>query len=378
MMPAPVFLFHPDGDLISLNQQLFASEDDLQSIIAKHPELIVSVVDSVGNLLLIKREAGVPGGDDGVDAFSLDHLFLDSEGVPTLVEVKRSTDTRIRREVVGQMLDYAAHAGPYWSIDTLMSMFSQTCGEMKKDPEKVLQDFIGADGEIDQFWTRVKTNLQAGHMRLIFLADELPQRLQRVIEFLNTQCDPCEVLGIEVRQYLAENGMRMVAPRIIGQSVAVEQKKGTTLKRQWDRDSFLAELGKNRPEEEVKVVTRILDWVEKNRLRIWWGRGGMSGSFVPLLDFNDDSYQMAAFWTDGSCQIRFNEIKKHEPFASDERRIDFVKRFIKITGQDISLDRIAGKPQIPLSSLVKEKALTEFLQLYEWFFEEIKKGVVEE
>ena len=28
---------------------------------------------------------------------------------PTLVEVKRSSDTRIRREVVGQMLDYAAN-----------------------------------------------------------------------------------------------------------------------------------------------------------------------------------------------------------------------------------------------------------------------------
>jgi hypothetical protein len=29
--------------------------------------------------------------------------------VPTLLEVKRSSDTRIRREVVGQMLDYAAN-----------------------------------------------------------------------------------------------------------------------------------------------------------------------------------------------------------------------------------------------------------------------------
>ena len=30
--------------------------------------------------------------------------------MPTLVEVKRSSDTRIRREVVGQMLHYAANA----------------------------------------------------------------------------------------------------------------------------------------------------------------------------------------------------------------------------------------------------------------------------
>jgi len=68
-MPAPVFLFHQDGSLISLNQNLFKSEDELQSIIAQYPELIVSVVDSVGSLLLVKREAGVPGDDDGIDTF---------------------------------------------------------------------------------------------------------------------------------------------------------------------------------------------------------------------------------------------------------------------------------------------------------------------
>src|SRR4051794_12230288 len=43
-----------------------------------------------------------PGGSS---RWSLDHLFVDQEGVPTLVEVKRSSDTRARREVVAQMLD---------------------------------------------------------------------------------------------------------------------------------------------------------------------------------------------------------------------------------------------------------------------------------
>jgi hypothetical protein len=34
---------------------------------------------------------------------------VDEAGVPTLVEVKRSSDTRARREVVARMLDYAAN-----------------------------------------------------------------------------------------------------------------------------------------------------------------------------------------------------------------------------------------------------------------------------
>jgi len=60
--------------------------------------------------LLIDREQPIASEPGGPERWSLDHLFLDQDGMPTLVEVKRSTDTRIRREVVGQMFDYAANA----------------------------------------------------------------------------------------------------------------------------------------------------------------------------------------------------------------------------------------------------------------------------
>ena len=54
--------------------------------------------------------------------WSLDHLFLDQEGIPTFVECKRSTDTRARREVVAQMLDYAANGLQYWSMERIQTV----------------------------------------------------------------------------------------------------------------------------------------------------------------------------------------------------------------------------------------------------------------
>ena len=36
----------------------------------------------------------------------------------------------------------------------------------------------------DAFWERAKTNLQAGKIRLVFLADEIPPELVRIVEFL--------------------------------------------------------------------------------------------------------------------------------------------------------------------------------------------------
>jgi hypothetical protein len=69
---------------------------------------------------------GVPAAAGAGATWSLDHLFVSGEGVPVLVEVKRSSDTRLRREVVGQMLDYAANAVRYWPPADLRAAFEAT------------------------------------------------------------------------------------------------------------------------------------------------------------------------------------------------------------------------------------------------------------
>src|SRR3954447_8360768 len=67
-----------------------------------------------------------------------EQLFVDQDGIPTLVEVKRSSDTRLRREVVGQLLDYAANAVLYWPVEKIRAQFEQTCHSGNQDPGQVL------------------------------------------------------------------------------------------------------------------------------------------------------------------------------------------------------------------------------------------------
>jgi hypothetical protein len=87
-----------------MSEQRYAAEADLQNLLASHPGLL-SADGEPHAWVLVSREFGIASEQDGSDRWSVDHLFLDEAAVPTLVEVKRSTDTRIRREVVGQMLD---------------------------------------------------------------------------------------------------------------------------------------------------------------------------------------------------------------------------------------------------------------------------------
>jgi len=84
--------------------------------------------------LLMAREVGVPGEEGGSNQWSLDHLLLDQDAIPTLIEVKRANNTRTPggREVVGQMLDYAANAVVYWPVETIRARFeaaSEQCGD---------------------------------------------------------------------------------------------------------------------------------------------------------------------------------------------------------------------------------------------------------
>ena len=113
------------------------------------------------------------------------------------------------------------------------------CREDGLDPEAELAEFLGEGQDASAFWQQVKTNLQAGRVRLIFIADEIPPELRRVVEFLNSQMDPAEVLAIEVKQFVGEN-LKTLVPRVLGQTETARQKKSADRgeARQWDEPSF--------------------------------------------------------------------------------------------------------------------------------------------
>ncbi len=227
-----IYLLGTDGTLERVPLQPYISETVLQQLIADHPELLAGEqmdADDPPRWLLIRREAGIPDGDALSDRWAADHLLLDQNARPTIVEVKRSSDTRIRREVIGQMLDYAANATVYWPVDRIRTLAAQTCGGAEKLNESVLQLIgLGATDdsvvEVENYWRRVDNNLRNGELRLLFVADELPRELRRVIEFLNEHMPRIEVLGIEVRQFAGQS-TRALVPRVIGQTERARQEK---------------------------------------------------------------------------------------------------------------------------------------------------------
>src|SRR5206468_2184515 len=147
----------------------------------------------------------------------------------------------------------------------------------------------------DTFWQNVRTNLQAGRIRLIFVADEIPTELLRVVEFLNSQMTPAEVLAVEIRQYVG-SGLRTLVPRLLGQTT---QKLSARETRQWDEASFFEDLGTRHGAEVVRVARSMVDWAKTRNLRLWWGKGRRDGSCFPMCDFQGEAHHTIAVWTYG-------------------------------------------------------------------------------
>lgn len=373
-MSGGIFIIQSDGKLLELNETAYDSESVLQQQLATYPNLLAGRQidsDNPRRWLLISREMSIPLGEDIGGWMAVDHLFLDQDAIPTLVEVKRSSDVRIRREVIGQMLDYAANAIVYWPPETIRARFEANCQASGEDPEQLLIGFLEEETDLEQFWQRVENNLRVGKIRMLFVADIIPPELQRVVEFLNEQMDPAEVLVVEIKQY-ANESIQTLVPRVVGQTAKSKQKKEPRPKRKWDEESFFQELEDRQGNEAAKVARRILEWAKPKVTPIYWGEGIRSGSFVPILNHKGTDHQLFAIYTYGALEIYFQYYQYKKPFDEESKRRGLLARLNEIGDIDIPADAIARRPSIALKLLAPEEKMHRFLGTYEWFLGEVK------
>ncbi len=369
-------VFIRQGDaLVQLREAPYDAETVLQELIERHPKLLASDADdgaasSPTAWLLVRREASIALGDGELRGM-LDHLFLDGDGVPTLVEVKRSSDTRIRREVVGQLLDYAANAGTHWSAQTLRAWFEERCAGHGEDPEQALRAaFPDVEDAVD-YWETVRTNLAAGRLRLVFVADVIPPSLRRIVEFLNTQMAETEVLAIEVRQYVDASGtQRTLVPRVIGRTEAARAAKGRTAGPRWTRALLLETLAERCGDAHADVARRLFAWADaRGDLSEGFGRGTKDGSWQVGWWEPERYLWPFVLYTYGRVEIQFQHIAKRRPFDDPALREQLRERLIAIDGVQIEPALLDKRPSIPLDALQSEQALATFTDAIDWAFE---------
>lgn len=374
-MNETIFLLNNNGELVEMNESTYLTEDLLQKLLADYPALISGSQinpDRPRRWLLISREIAVPDEKEKGYRWSLDHLFIDQDGIPTLVEVKRSTDTRLRREVIGQIFDYAANAVSYWTIEEIKYRFEESCKILEQDASTVLNEFLQDETESSNFWEITKINLKAGKIRLLIIADTIPKELQRIIEFLNEQMSPAEFLGLEIKQFIGQD-LKTLVPRVIGLTSNAQSAKGrqNTMEENWTEETFFAELTRLRGAVEAENAKKILEWIKTKVNTIWYGVG-RRGSLVPINKSKDrESYRFCfALWTDGSVEIYFQHMKTRPPFDYEEKRLELLYKLNQINGVNIPREKISTRPSFPISTLTAQTEMTKFMDAFNWYWSE--------
>lgn len=353
-MATSIFLIGQDNALTELTQAPYASEELLQRLLADHPALLRGTSASDARLLLICRELGVPEEHAGTDRWALDHLFVDREGVPVLVEVKRANDTRSRREVVAQMLDYAANSVAYLPIDRVVSLYTQSAQEMGKDHDAVLAEFLeGEDAE--SFWRQVEANLRAGRVRLVFVADRIPTTLRRIVEFLNEQMRPAEVLALELDQFATAGGVRTLVPRLIGNTQRAQVAKSVQASPPPISEAELLDgLGSD---AKRGAANQLMEWLRQAGCEVGLISGQKSIS-AQIAKPGRKPVRVLDISPSGKVWINLGNLEATVAFADQALRDEVLRRFRAIPG--IHLSSAPKYPSFPLDDLAQSDTWVGF------------------
>lgn len=298
-------VFHLKGEnltpmpLRSMRQGLLGKslEDALQTFFENYPQIIPGKQIDPGSddpprFTLLRREMPVGG-------WSLDHLFADQRGVLTLVETKLFQNPESRREVIGQIIEYAASAEESWAGGSVRQKATEFWSGQNppKELDGVLQKEFGGELDIEDFWKNVEENLKNGRVRLIIATDELRPEVRRMIEYLNNEMQNAEVLGLELKFYGEQTESMVLVPLLVGQSQSAIGKKGSGGSIKWTVDKLKKAYGELGDNELGRKLQKILYWaVDKEIFKIaiakfpTFGLQGKSKDRIVSFFSNGDVY----------------------------------------------------------------------------------------
>ena len=161
------------------------------------------------------REVSTPAG-------YIDVLYATPEGRLVVVEAKLWRNPKARREVIGQILDYAKEIAR-WSYEDLQREVSRAAGE---HGNYVFEAVQRAHPDIDEisFVDGVSRSLRTGDFLLLIVGDGIREGVGAIAEFLDQNATLQFTFGlVEMGIYGVPECGRLLLPRVIAQSVIVKR-----------------------------------------------------------------------------------------------------------------------------------------------------------
>lgn len=196
------------------------NETWLQEFIFAHDEAlpIVEIEPAFGPLIPVCRELRTAAGP-------VDILFVNREGLLTLVECKLWKNPDARRAVIGQILDYAKDLSS-WSYSELETAIQSA---RRSNSESLYQTVANSSDAVDEseFIDNVVRNLRRGRFLLLVVGSGIREGVEQITEFLQRHAHlnfGMALVEIAIFRLPEQIGPgHLVLPRVVAQTVEVER-----------------------------------------------------------------------------------------------------------------------------------------------------------
>ena len=393
---APVILYGPESGsarVLSPVSGAMAPVDErrLQGLIARHPELIPieEIEPAYAPLICLGQEVPTPAGPADV-------LYISPRGYLTLVETKLWRNPQARREVVGQVVDYAKELVS-WSFNELDDAVRKAVQPEGRAGMGIIELLEAEDQVRDesQVIDTVTRNLKRGRLLLLIVGDGIREGVEAISSYLqDTPGLHFSLALLELALYQMEPGDEwplLVQPRLVARTVEVvravvhvqapegvgvqvklpeTEEKGTRKgRRTLTEDVFFEELTAAKGEAVADEVGALIDDLTQLGLVKRWASSSVSMRLPDPRDTGQD-FTVVLFTTGGEFYVGWL-IRAHTKGGYDLAVVDrYLKGVIELTGAEL-WDRGDGvryedtTKRTPVDALLRNKE--EFLALVREF-----------
>jgi hypothetical protein len=301
-------IWHNDGtDWRLLSPTGFPDEVTLHNLVEQAPHLLP--LAGTPRLIVLGREVQLGSG-------RADLVAIEPSGRLAIIEIKLAWNAEARRAIIAQVLAYAAYL---WGLDQTTLEQDVLSWHLQKRGYESLANAVASndqEGSFDAeaFSAGITESLKLGHFRLVFVLDDAPAELVRLVNYLETISDQLVIDLITLSAYTVNGSQILVPQRVEAERPRLESSQLTTLRPKEEGQivegagDFIASIDAV-PESSRLLLRRLCDWaiaLEQARLvklRTFHGKTGIL-TLLPRLVV-DDAGLVTIYNTNGTASLRF-------------------------------------------------------------------------
>ena len=338
---------------VPLNEKLF-QENWLQKLIHNNPQVlpIDEIESGFAPLISLGREISTSVG-------YIDNLYISPNGYLTIVETKLWRNPEAKREVVGQIIDYAKELTT-WSFSKLnesVKKSSQLNNQNSKGIIDLIKEFDFIDENQEQtIIDNIERNLKRGRLLLLIVGDGIRESVEEMVDYLSNTPQIQFTLGlVELQVYKNPNQETnlIVIPNLITRTREItraiikiqnnnldnqisietdfkeEKQKTNYTRKTLTEDDFFETLSSKKNNDYKELAKNILNEFIEDGFLVEWGQSTYS---IKLQDPNGSGARITIFQVskNGDCYIGYSAQQLKSLGLNVNLSYDFAKNTIKL------------------------------------------------